>query len=284
MEAIVDPQRCHEWDYDKHGVEYCKLCGVTGAAVDHFPGWDTCNKKTAVQMDPFPCAKECPWGGKCDREDVCIPSGGCQYKPSAVEAQEVLAEKKSICVPAGTIISSEGVEPGTIILTNRKPLPLHLGGPLPETKRIVRNETTDNARQAWENVDRAASRAPEAVKRTFSTGATRDVADNKLDYEGFLSPAVLQRFAEYMHKNRFMKDGSVRDSDNWQKGIPLDAYMKSMFRHFMEVWCLHRGVEVVRPEEDDDWTPDLEDSLAGLLFNVQGMLHEVLKQRRDGGS
>ena len=56
--------------------------------------------------------------------------------------------------------------------------------------------------------------------RNFDTGATRDVDTNKLDFEGFLSPVVLERYAEYMHKNRVQADGNLRDSDNWQKGIP----------------------------------------------------------------
>lgn len=105
----------------------------------------------------------------------------------------------------------------------------------------------------------------------FDSGAMRDTDEGKLDYEGFLSPAVLHRFAEYMHKNRFMEDGTVRDSDNWQKGIPKDAYMKSMWRHFMDVWMLHRGVlseDVVKMDE----------ALCALLFNVQGYLHECLKE------
>ena len=108
-------------------------------------------------------------------------------------------------------------------------------------------------------------------KRVFDSGAMRDTDEGKLDYEGFLSPAVLHRFAEYMHKNRFMEDGTVRDSDNWQKGIPKDAYMKSMWRHFMDVWMLHRGVFGGDAIEMDE-------ALCALLFNVQGYLHECLKE------
>ena len=105
--------------------------------------------------------------------------------------------------------------------------------------------------------------------RTFSTGATRDTDENKLDFEGFLSPLVMEAFAEYMHSKRKMPDGSMRDSDNWQKGIPTDAYMKSMFRHFFAVWKSHRqgGASLQRVEE-----------LLALMFNVQGYIHEMLKQ------
>jgi hypothetical protein len=108
--------------------------------------------------------------------------------------------------------------------------------------------------------------------RTFDTGATRDTDDGKLDYEGFLSPLALTRFAEYMHEHRFQADGSLRASDNWQKGIPLDAYIKSAWRHFVDWWMVHRNVVA-----DDDL---VEDALCALIFNAQGYLHELLKARK----
>jgi hypothetical protein len=112
--------------------------------------------------------------------------------------------------------------------------------------------------------------------RTFGTGATRDTAQDKLDYEGFLSPIVIERFAEYMHQHRIQSDGSLRESDNWQKGIPIEQYMKSMWRHFMDVWRLHRYNDLVL-------LPNalMEEALCALLFNVMGMLHEVLKGDTD---
>ena len=104
--------------------------------------------------------------------------------------------------------------------------------------------------------------------RTFDTGATRDTDEGKLDFEGFLSPLVIQAFAEYMHEKRQMPDGSLRASDNWQKGIPLDAYMKSMWRHFFAVWEHHRK---------GGNNQQLVEDLLALMFNVQGMAHELLK-------
>jgi hypothetical protein len=106
--------------------------------------------------------------------------------------------------------------------------------------------------------------------RTFATGATRNLDDSKYDFEGFLSPAVIERFGKYMHKHRVQADGSLRDSDNWQKGIPLNAYMKSGFRHFHDWWKQHRGYP---------GTDTLEDSLCALIFNANGYLHEILKQK-----
>ena len=104
--------------------------------------------------------------------------------------------------------------------------------------------------------------------RTFETGATRDLDDSKPDYEAFLSPLVLEAYGRYMHAKRRMADGSLRDGDNWQKGIPQAAYMKSGWRHMMDWWKLHRGLKTADP---------VEDVLCALLFNVMGYLHERLK-------
>lgn len=112
--------------------------------------------------------------------------------------------------------------------------------------------------------------------RTFPTGATRDTDANKLDFEGFLSPLALQAFAEYMHANRVQSDGTLRSSDNWQKGIPLDAYMKSMWRHFFAVWSTYRDAIGFEGGEYQDIQIT---NLCALLFNVQGMLHEMVKLR-----
>lgn len=109
--------------------------------------------------------------------------------------------------------------------------------------------------------------------RAFSTGATRDTDEGKLDFEGFLSPLVLKRYAEHMHDARKMPDGTLRASDNWQLGIPKDVYMKSMWRHFFDVWDNHRNPKPSRHQ--------LEAELCGLLFNVSGMLHEILKAKKN---
>ena len=106
--------------------------------------------------------------------------------------------------------------------------------------------------------------------REFDTGATRDTDENKLDFDGFLSPLVLQRYAVYLNKHRTQADGKLRDSDNWQKGIPLKVYMKSAFRHFFGWWANHRHVVVKE---------NIEESLCGLLFNAMGYLHEHLKDK-----
>lgn len=107
--------------------------------------------------------------------------------------------------------------------------------------------------------------------REFDTGATRSSDEGKYDYEGFLSPLVLERFGEYMNKHRIQEDGKPRASDNWQKGMTLDCYLKSGWRHFMEWWACHRGYRLDKEM--------LEDALCAMMFNVMGYLHEILKEK-----
>lgn len=104
--------------------------------------------------------------------------------------------------------------------------------------------------------------------RQFETGANRSSDAGKYDYEGFLAPQVIEAFAAYMHVNRQLLDGSYRDSDNWQKGIPLTAYVKSLWRHFMDIWKANRGI------------PPAEGELAaamGVIFNTSGWALEKMK-------
>ena len=105
--------------------------------------------------------------------------------------------------------------------------------------------------------------------RNFKSGSTRDDDTNKFDYDGFLSPQVIERYAEYMHKHRKQADGKMRASDNWQAGIPKEAYMKSVWRHFMSWWKEHRGIK-----SDEG----LEEALCAVIFNAMGYLHETLKK------
>lgn len=113
--------------------------------------------------------------------------------------------------------------------------------------------------------------------RVFATGATRDTEDGKIDPEGFLSPVVIQRFSEYMHENRMQKDGSLRSSSNWQLGIPREAYIKSLWRHLLTLWKIHRKQGFL--SEQRPTRKDLEDALCAIIFNAQGYLFEVLNDR-----
>jgi hypothetical protein len=111
------------------------------------------------------------------------------------------------------------------------------------------------------------------VMRKFGTGATRNSDEGKYDYEGFISPLVLERYAQYMNKHRKQADGKLRDSDNWQKGFGdnhLDVCIKSAWRHFMDLWKQHRGYK---------GQDTLEDSLCALLFNIQAYLFKILEDK-----
>jgi hypothetical protein len=120
--------------------------------------------------------------------------------------------------------------------------------------------------------------AAESV-RSFDTGATRDTDNGKYDFEGFISPLVLWEYADYMHRNRVQSNGELRASDNWQKGIPLDAYIQSLLRHVMDLWMLHRNHPPIRPENAEIAT--FTEALGGLLFNAMGYWHEYLRSLED---
>lgn len=117
------------------------------------------------------------------------------------------------------------------------------------------------------------------VLQGFQSGATRTADTDKPDYEGFLSPLVLEAYGEYMHEARRLANGGMRASDNWQLGIPFHKYMKSLWRHFWQMWALHRGWKV-KPEMKTDGTsyvPTIKLAALGILFNTMGYLHEYLK-------
>ena len=108
--------------------------------------------------------------------------------------------------------------------------------------------------------------------RQFKTGATRDADDTKPDYAGYLSALVIKRFGQYMLKHQTQKDGTKRGSNNWKMGIPKEAYVSSLARHHEDVQLYFEGFE-------KEMTETLEDSLCAIIFNAQGLLYEILKER-----
>ncbi len=112
--------------------------------------------------------------------------------------------------------------------------------------------------------------------RQFATGATRNLSTDKHDYDGFLSPHAIEVFGTYMHKHRLQANGEVRDSDNWQKGIPMNEYVKSSWRHFLHFWRLHRGYEA---RDEHGKLVTMEDTIGALMFNVMGYCHEYVKAK-----
>lgn len=108
--------------------------------------------------------------------------------------------------------------------------------------------------------------------RKFKSGGVRDDDKDKYDYEGFLSPLVLEAYAKYMHKHRKLKDGTLRDSDNWQKGFGDNhraVCMKSLLRHVHDMWLEHRGIKS---------REDMDSAICGVLFNTMAYYHDMLKK------
>jgi hypothetical protein len=105
--------------------------------------------------------------------------------------------------------------------------------------------------------------------RVFNSGATRDDNIGKLDYVRGLSAQVQQRYLEYLSAHRKQKDGSLRDFDNWKKGIDADAYRESLLRHAHDAERASMGL----PVPDD---ASLQDLLCSVLFNASGWLFELL--------
>ena len=112
--------------------------------------------------------------------------------------------------------------------------------------------------------------ALEKLIRRFESGATRDTDEGKLDFEAYLSPLVLLRYAQYMQKHQTRSDGTKRAGDDWQAGMPKAEYMKSMLRHVFDVWLHYRN-------HGDMAREDLETALCAVIFNVMGYLFNELE-------
>ena len=140
----------------------------------------------------------------------------------------------------------------------------------------IKSDVVAAARAVRKNVKRPLidlieADALESIRKTekirqFKSGATRDTDTGKLDWEGFISPVAMRRYAEYMHRHRTQADGSLRDSDNWQAGFPRRQTMKSLVRHAWDLWYeWRRG-------RDEAVMVDL---LCAVIFNAQSLLLEI---------
>jgi hypothetical protein len=125
------------------------------------------------------------------------------------------------------------------------------------------------ATSAWGFPESEEPPAKPGVIRLFETGATRNVEVDP-DIHGSTSPLALQMFGRYMQEHRLQADGTMRDADNWKKGITRDSYMRSMRRHLHDLELHYSGY-------GDLARDDLYAALSGLFFNVQGFMHEQMK-------
>jgi hypothetical protein len=127
-------------------------------------------------------------------------------------------------------------------------------------------------------MSKASGKAGQKMEK-IGGGATRTDSSIRDDPEGYLSPLVVQRYCEYMTLHRLQSDGEVRASDNWQNGDYGMVFraLKGAWRHFMHLWTRLRGY----PVSDGLAAADAEEDLCALLFNVNVMLHYIIKERLD---
>ena len=113
--------------------------------------------------------------------------------------------------------------------------------------------------------------------REFTTGGTRDSDEGKNDYDGYLSFPVIEAYGNYMTFHRKQADGKLRDSDNWQKSFGDKHYevcMKSLWRHFLDFWAIHRGYK--RTDKNTGKEITLIDAGCAMLFNIIAYMHIYL--------
>lgn len=88
-------------------------------------------------------------------------------------------------------------------------------------------------------------------RRKFSTGAVRDVNEEKGRYE-LISPIMIERLA------KLLQCGAIKyKSRNWERGMELSVYMDSGMRHLFKFLEGHRD----------------EDHLVAAIWNLQALLH-----------
>ena len=108
---------------------------------------------------------------------------------------------------------------------------------------------------------------------TFGTGATRST-ETAFDPEGFISPGALAEYCRYMAEHRVQADGKLRDSDNWQKGMPTSRAFRSLNRHHLDAWLIHRGYPPVSAD-----CSTLRGALCGIIFNALLILKNEVVDR-----
>lgn len=114
-----------------------------------------------------------------------------------------------------------------------------------------------------------------SVDVKYETGATRS-AESLFDPEGFLSPGVIAEFCAYMEKHRKRRDGTTRDSDNWQRGMPTSRAFRSLGRHYLDVWLIRRGYKPRSPD-----CGNIRDALCAVMFNTMVLLKNIAVDHND---
>lgn len=113
------------------------------------------------------------------------------------------------------------------------------------------------------------------VLRMSESGAIRNSDIGKINYQGALSPLILEAYGKYIEKHSLLPDGTRRNNKNWQKLFGTveehkEVCIESAWRHFIDVLMEHDGYES---------RDGLDEALGGLMFNIQGYWFAELKER-----
>lgn len=131
--------------------------------------------------------------------------------------------------------------------------------------------------------------------RTFDSGGIRDTGGGKIEYYGFRHPLLEHSFGCYMKKHQKMKDGSMRESNNWWKGWDTIISLQSLNRHVEDLNALHAGLYVYKERVGTDeithvllnekkdlpenWHEvNFEDTLSAIRFNADSYKLQYLKE------
>jgi len=127
-------------------------------------------------------------------------------------------------------------------------------------KNLLKNCSENWLREAQKLSEIYELEKPKEEVRKFSSGAIRDLEDNKFDFIETVSWTAFDRFAGYMTGKK-KKYGS----GNFKKGIDIESYERSLLRHISKY--LRNKYENGNDEKE-------EDHLSAMVFNIFGIMHE----------
>lgn len=109
--------------------------------------------------------------------------------------------------------------------------------------------------------------------REFTTGAKRDTEEGKLRFHAALSPYALEAWVDYCRRHN---NQVHRCEENWKRGMPLESFISSHFRHAHHWWKMH-DTTLGNGDLTEGERRELIEALCAVLFNAHGYLHELTK-------
>jgi len=192
------------------------------------------------------------------------PENVCDECPHKIMAQTIIDQDiKRALVSVDPIILTS---PEAILDTHNYPA---TGAP---PKKPLRFNSDSGKDTPDDRLEHPCTKEDDGNMRTFESGATRDTGEGKLNFAGFLSLPALTQYAKYMNMNRLQSDGKIRAADNWKAGFPIESYVESAFRHYLD-WLKYHQSDNRTPEMNNEGVA----AVCGLVFNAMGFLHEWLK-------